>query len=92
MAEQSVGQVTYSDYYYRLEEAAKKRYKEKLAILGGINDPYLTMENNLDCLEWQDWPEVQYPDIYNYLITRSPHTKEGYESLQELRGISTIFC
>ena len=52
MAKQSVGQVTYSDYYYRLEEAAKIRYKEKLAILGGINDLYLTMENNLDCLVW----------------------------------------
>ena len=87
MAEQSVGQVTYSDYYYRLEEAAKIRYKEKLAILGGINDLYLTMENNLDCLEWQDWPEVQYPDIYNYLITTpSPHTKEEMKAYKSLEG------
>ena len=31
--------VTYSEYYRRLEAAAQTRYKEKLAILGGITDP-----------------------------------------------------
>ncbi len=57
-----------------LSSLGRRRYKEKLAILGGITDPYLTMEQNQDSLEWQDWSEVQYPDIYNYLVaTPSPH-------------------
>ena len=60
--------MAYSEYYYSLEEETKTRYKEKLSILGGITDPYLTMEQSQDSLEWQDWPEVQYPDIYNYLV------------------------
>ena len=42
--------VTYSEYYHQLEAAAQTRYKEKLAILGGITDPYLTMEQNQDGL------------------------------------------
>ncbi len=53
-------QITYSEYYHHLEGAAGTRYKEKLAILGGITDPYLTMEQSL---EWHEWPEVQYLDI-----------------------------
>lgn len=41
-------QITSSSYYYSLEESAKFRYKEKLALLGGITDPYITMELRLD--------------------------------------------
>ncbi len=42
--------------------------------MGGITDPCFTMEQNQDSLEWQDWPEVQYPDIYTYLVaTPSPY-------------------
>ncbi len=51
-------QITYSECYHHLEGDAKTRYKEKLEILGGITDLYLTMEQNQDSLEWQDWPEA----------------------------------
>ena len=51
--------------YLNCIRRCKTRYhkdKEKLAILGGITDPYLTKgqsQNGLE-YEWQDWPEVQY--------------------------------
>ena len=36
---------------------------------------------------WQDWPNVEYPDMYNYLVaTPSPYTKEqfsAYKSMDE---------
>ena len=37
-------------------------------MLGGIRDPYLEMDLKQESLDWQDWPEVVYPDIFNYLI------------------------
>ncbi len=64
-----------------------ERYREKLAILGDLIDPYLTMIGDQNSLEWQDWPEVQYPDIYNYLIaTPSPYTKEDMKAYKSLEG------
>ena len=77
-------EIGYSEYYHHLEGAAKTRYREKLAILGGITDPYLIMERSQNSLEWQDWPEVQYLDIYNYLITTLSLYLGRNESLQEL--------
>ena len=60
----------FSSYYYALEESAKSRYREKLALLGGIEDPYPTtdLDRGEKSLEWQDWPAEEYPDIFNYLI------------------------
>ena len=52
--------VVYSEYYSSMDINARSRYREKLGILGGISDPYLTMEDALEGLEWQDWPEVEY--------------------------------
>ena len=38
-------------------------------------------------LEWQDWPEVQYPDIFNYLITTpSPYTMQELKAYNSLEG------
>ncbi len=58
--------------------------------MGGITDPYITMTGDQNNgLEWHDWPEVQYPDIYNYLIatpSQSLHKRRN-ESLQEFRRL-----
>ena len=35
--------LNYTYYYWILEEAPKSRYKEKLAMVGGMQDPYLTI-------------------------------------------------
>ena len=53
-----------------------KKHVEKLTALGGIQDPYVEASAE-SFIEWQDWPNVQHADIYNYLITRtSPYTHQ----------------
>ena len=53
---------SWASYYYSLEESAKSCYSEKLALLGGI---YLAidLERGERCLDWQNWPAVEYYDI-----------------------------
>ena len=80
-------QVAFSNYYYSLEESAKSRYRDKLALLGGIADPYLTEHLEGESVDWQNWPEVQYPDIFNYLITTtSPYTMQELKAYKSLEG------
>ena len=65
----SVGKMdraTYSAYNYDLDVQAKSRYRDKLAKVGIMTDPYLP--STASSIDWQDWPDVQYPDVYNYLI------------------------
>ena len=46
----------YSYYYQTLEDVAKTRYDEKLAMLGGMEDPYITVgtSNSEESVDWQD--------------------------------------
>ena len=57
-----------SDYLSSVDYLAQKRYSEKLQIKGvSLPDPY-----ELGDELWSDdmslWPDLQYGDIYNYLI------------------------
>ena len=52
---------TYSTYYRELDDEAKVRYREKLAMLGHVDDS--------QSADWQQWPEVEYPDIFKYPVT-----------------------
>ena len=82
----------YSNYYGELQdEAAKKRYKEKLQLIGCSKDPFWLLESKTrlgspQSLEWHQWPDVSYPDVHNYLIeTTSEYTHEqlkAYKSLE----------
>ena len=79
----------FSTYYDGLEESAKSRYKEKLALLCGIRDPYLgiDLDQGESSLDWQNWPAVEYPDIFNYLITTpSPYTMQELKAYKSLEG------
>ena len=80
--------IAFSSYYYGLEESAKSRYREKLALLGGIRDPYLAIDLERGERR-QNWPAVEYPDIFNYLITTpSPYTMQelkAYKRVEEYR-------
>jgi len=75
-----------SKYQSELNFEAKKRHKEKLKLkFEELSDPYCLSEEN-----WIDdvtkWPDVQYGDIYNYLIdSKGCFTKESlkvYKSLE----------
>ena len=72
-----------SDYFNGLDVTARLRYKEKLDKLGGLEDPYLHWGQGIGREEdWQNWPKVEYPDIYNFLI-EAPSLFTG-ESLKAL--------
>ena len=84
--------LVYSSYYSSLQGEDKYRYRMKIGLLGcGLGYPYLIelgsapRQQDLCTLDWQEWPEVQYPDIYNYLVvTHSVYTQDmlrAYKSL-----------
>jgi hypothetical protein len=49
--------VVYSSYVESVDETAKARYREKLAMLGGAQDPCITInvvKSRGECLDWLD--------------------------------------
>ena len=66
--------VTYSKYYDELEVDARKRYDAKLKLIKTSEDLYCCFENTSrqpeqrQCVEWFNWLDVPYGDVYNYLI------------------------
>ena len=81
-----VEQVIYSSSIMIWKEVLKQGIKRSYSNTIGITDPYLTMEQSQDSLEWQDWPEVQYPDSYNYLkAAPSPYTMQEMKAYKSLR-------
>ena len=78
----------YSPYYDELDSVAKRRYDEKLNMLPGcVDDPYVNKHFALGRTASHLWPEVQYPDIYNYLVNSvSPYTKEELKAYKSLDG------
>ena len=62
----------HSGYFHDLLKEAKKRYEQKLDMLGPMaNDPYTTVSGGSRDLWSTDtklWPKVEYPDVYNYVI------------------------
>ena len=80
----------FSYYYLTLDKIPQARYREKLAMLGDIEDPYFTLDTRCSSdqgIEWQNWPNVLYPDIYNYFIeTPSEYTKQELKAYKSLDG------
>ena len=46
-------------YFRQLDDKAQARYKEKLQILGGIEDPYVEGSYQAIATNWHDWPDVE---------------------------------
>ena len=72
-----------SIYFITLSVDDQRHYRRKLELLGNFEDPYLMWEKPAQTtvntsLDWLEWPNVEYPDIYNYSIeTPSLYTKES---------------
>ena len=83
---------TYSKFFSELkDEDVIKRYKEKLKLVDYSEDPFCLLETktstNADILDWHQWPDVLYADIYNYLIgTTSEYTHEHLKAYKSLGG------
>ena len=76
---------SHSQYFQQLDSTAKARYLAKLQILGNIEDPYVRSGVSGTNVEWYDWPNVEFPDIYSYLIaTPSPCTKEELKAYKSM--------
>ena len=76
-----------SGYYQQLPESARKRYAEKLDMIGFSCDPYAKHSSHQWSKASTKWPEIEYPDVYNYLVnTPSPYTKEEMKAYKSLEG------
>ena len=92
--------VTYSKYYKELDINAREWYDEKLRLVKASEDPYCLFENrsrqfaasdSRQCVEWFEWPDVTYGDIYNYLIlTPSYCTHEQLKAYKSLDGYNSF--
>ena len=74
-----------------LKEDSKKRYDNKLKLLNCEEDPYKQLESpgtfSSMVIQWHEWPDLMYPDIYNYLIlTPSLYNHEQLKSYNSLDG------
>ena len=76
-----------SSYFSSLDLDSKKRYSNKLTVvIGGIDDPYTYKKEDSIKQDQKDlWPCVEYPDIYNYLVTTpSCYTKDQLKAYKSL--------
>ena len=59
-------------------------------MLGGVQNPYITIntiQSTDQCLDWLSWPNVEYPDIFNYFVTSvSTYTKQQLKAYKSLEG------
>jgi len=65
----------YSQYFQELDHVAQQLYKAKLQMcvctkLDPLPDPYV-LPKELWTTNPSDWPDVQFGDIYNYLIFKT---------------------
>lgn len=75
-----------------LNFSARKRYLEKLTIGGQVlSDPYL-MDEASWCDDMTKWPELQFGDVYTYLInTKGLFTKEKLKAYKSLEAYNYFY-
>jgi len=87
--------VQYSKYYEEMDKDAKPRYEEKIRMIGLV-DPYYHLEGNTNyfsssrfsTVEWYEWPEVTYADVFNYLINTTSYCT--FEQLRAYRSMEAF--
>ena len=79
--------MNFSKYFDELDCQAQKRYREKMVCLP--IDPYVS-KNFVSLMSGSTqelWPEIKYPDIFNYLIyTTSSYKREQLKAYKSMDG------
>jgi len=80
-----------SNYCSELNDEAKKRYIDKVKMINDI-DPYFRMERSWvgwdtsASIEYLNFPDISYADIYNCLILSSGFFHEQLKAYKSLEG------
>ena len=80
--------IVLSDLVDKYDGPHKHRYVQKLTENGLKHDPYLLPDSLFTlCQDSEHVPDLQYPDIYNYLI----NSKSGYtaQSMKAYKSLSS---
>ena len=78
-----------NSYFESLDPRPRKRYIEKISVVGGI-DPYAIKSEKFDC-NVENFPAVTYPDIVNYIIfSSSPFTANQLEAYKSLEAYNQV--
>ena len=78
-------------YLDSLDSVTKARYLDKLSIIDKT-DPY-TVEKRKWSQKTEEFPNIQYPDIMNYLLyTPSKYTTEDLKAYKGLDAYNQLVC
>jgi hypothetical protein len=80
-----------SKYAIKLAESEKKRYLEKISVVGGV-DPYLLSETDAGITKQKNlWPKISFTDIFNYLInSKSAYTNKKQNAVKSLEAYKFV--
>ena len=86
---------SYSQYCLELTGDTKNQYLDKLKLICCKRDPYCCLEKpssfSGNAIEWHEWPDMMYADVYNYLIlTPSLYTHEQLKSYKSLEAFNQV--
>ena len=78
-----------SDYMQKLDLPTRKRYKENLKVIHGV-DPYCIEGDDANSTE-ATLPDITYADVVNYLVfCPSPYTAEDMKSYKSLEAYNQV--
>ena len=78
-----------NSYFESLDPLLRKRYMEKISVIGGI-DSYIIKSEKFDC-NIESFPAVTYQDIVTYLIFRSsPFTANQLKAYNSLEAYNQV--
>ena len=78
-----------SEYYKQLDAPSRRRYLEKVNLVGSI-DPY-TLPDESFSMSANCYPSITYPDIVNYLVFgTSPFTSELMKAYKSLEACNQV--
>ena len=69
-----------ADYFSSLKADSEPRYRQKLDLLGLKDCPYCLLAD-IWCNNPVQWLEIEYPDIYDYLINTPDKSERATQFL-----------